>query len=171
MRYEIGSHVYVVKFHYGDGHDDCGVRYPYMWSRKECARMEILRLTVKEHHKVTDEYSDNKDYDGYILESDDGRKFYNQYPTASYSQTSTNCDFQFSTDNSFIDYEAIQQPYNAMVKGIDHFGDSPDNAEMVAHLKELTAQMREAMKEKGMEFTHRIIKDRVYGYKLQPIAV
>ena len=84
--------------------------------RDELIKIEGVILTVKEHHKVRLDY-DQKDatptYDGYILlDEKTGELYNNQYPYASYGQTSDtanwtadlqdNLIFKTNEDGSFV---------------------------------------------------------------------
>lgn len=52
-------------------------------------RIEHIELKCVEEHSVPVEYADYSRATGYVFESDEGSTWYNQYPTASYGQTST----------------------------------------------------------------------------------
>lgn len=58
--------------------------------------MRFFDLTVTEHHKVPGEWSDEKEYDGFIATDKNGNIWHNQYPRASYGQLSDSADGNFS---------------------------------------------------------------------------
>lgn len=68
--------------------------YPDQFS---ITNMFFNEVTVVEHHKVSGEWSDEKQYDGFILKDDQDRVWYNQYPTASYGQVSDDADGLFTS--------------------------------------------------------------------------
>lgn len=103
-RYSIGEEIYACVFVYGDR---ITTSRPYLYwslSNESPTDIKFIKLTVKEHHKVPDSYSDELEYDGYILVADDGTIFTNQYPLASYGQMSDRGDRIF-----LIDYRGMTQ--------------------------------------------------------------
>lgn len=75
-----------------------GSYLPWIPSRSVIERIEFEHLTVTEHHRVRSEWDDAKaepKCDGFILKSTKGEIWHNQYPYASYSQTSDACDRLF----------------------------------------------------------------------------
>lgn len=63
----------------------------------EISKLFFNELTVTEHHRVPGEWSDDVQYDGFILNDSEGRVWHNQYPRASYGQISDTCDGLFKT--------------------------------------------------------------------------
>jgi hypothetical protein len=67
--------------------------------------LHLLELTCVEHHQVFWEYDEKKESpcDGFVFEDKHKRRWYNQYPRASYSQLSTSADWYFalSRDNGY----------------------------------------------------------------------
>lgn len=55
----------------------------------KCYIPELIELKCSEHHNVPVEYSKNDTTDGFIFTDANGVKYENQYPSASYGQTST----------------------------------------------------------------------------------
>ncbi len=101
MRYNVDGVVYGIHFDIAgaDGLDKTFARLPYMFGKDDAVeKIQIIKLTVKEHHKVRWDYDeDNAEpkYDGFLLEDEKGRRWSNQYPTASYEQLSDSADRQF----------------------------------------------------------------------------
>lgn len=93
MRYQIGEKLFVLGF-YHDGTK----KTPSIWSSLGAViaqpelswSFKIIELTVTEHHKVPwdQDPEGKKECDGYILKDKDGVVYDNQYPAASYGQTS-----------------------------------------------------------------------------------
>ena len=74
-------------------------------------KFEIKKLTVKEHHKVEVKYYENqgKTADGYVLIDFENKIYHNQYPTASYGQTSDAGDRMFYVDTSNLNLKEVLQ--------------------------------------------------------------
>lgn len=95
-RYSIGEEIYACVFVYNDR---ISTSQPYMmWSNETPTDIKFIKLTVKEHHRVPGEHDDEVKYDGYILATDDGKIFTNQYPRAGYGQISDRGDRIFHID-------------------------------------------------------------------------
>ena len=90
-RYSVGQEIIGINFRY-EGRKIAGVLIPYIYNDEKPSRIVFNKLTVTEHHKVPwdQDSSENpeKKYDGYKLIDPSGRIWTNQYPRASYGQTS-----------------------------------------------------------------------------------
>lgn len=76
-----------------------GAYLPWIPSRSVIERIEFEHLTVTEHHRVRSEWDEKEaepKYDGYVLKSAKGEIWHNQYPYASYGQTSDASDRRFN---------------------------------------------------------------------------
>lgn len=103
MRYQIGEQLPVIHVAYkGDTNRARRVSFSRFFATfNEVERITLNVLTVIEHHKVRSDYDEpdaEPEYDGYILVDREGRRYYNQYPTASYSQTGDSSDRLFKRD-------------------------------------------------------------------------
>ena len=97
-RYSIGEEIYACVFVYGDRITTSQPYLIWSWSNETPTDIKFIKLTVKEHHRVPGEYDDEVKYDGYILATDDGKIFTNQYPRAGYGQLCDRGDRIFYTD-------------------------------------------------------------------------
>ena len=106
-RYSIGEEIYACTFVYENNisisnlFTVLGVREPI--------DIKFIKLTVKEHYKVSDSYSNELMYDGYVLESPDGTKFTNQFPVANYGQVSDIHDRIFYIDTRGMSEEKASE--------------------------------------------------------------
>ena len=132
-RYSIGEEIYACVFIYAD---HASISQPYMMlNQKTPIDIKFIKLTVKEHHRVPSEWADDLDYDGYILTTDDGTIYTNQYPRASYGQLSDygdrvfHIDFRGKTEEDFkvmyenetknpTEYVKISEVFTPMVKAL-----------------------------------------------------
>lgn len=99
-RYSIGEEIYAMSYIYetgGETHSSC--LRPLTWLQENTPKeVKFIKLTVKEHHKVPIEYTNDLG-DGYILETDDPSvKYTNQYPVASYGQVTDTGNRIFTLD-------------------------------------------------------------------------
>lgn len=85
----------------------------------------LRKIYPTQHIKVAWDYDPNneKEYDGYILKDKEGNDFSNQFPFASYSQTSNDCDYLFiQSDNDcfFWDLEFYLNRLDDIIYYISH---------------------------------------------------
>ncbi len=114
-----------------------GAYIPWLPFRSDIRSIEFEHLTVVEHHRVLTEYAqedDVPDCDGYVLKSSKGETWHNQYPRASYSQTSDSADrlfelhFEPNTFDSWYDanphvpceYRLLSDYLKSLKRGIYH---------------------------------------------------
>lgn len=73
-----------------------------LWDEEYPTAIHFIKLKVTEHHRVPNQYDDKPeptlDCHGYKLVDEKGRVFLNQFPRASYGQTTDNGDRQFCED-------------------------------------------------------------------------
>lgn len=100
MRYQVKQELFVVHFgHEGAGEIGRWYRQPMLWDNTQPVSITFNKLVVTEHHKVQGEYDEKgaePKYDGYLLQDQEGNLFSNQYPRASYGQTSDEGNRRFS---------------------------------------------------------------------------
>ena len=137
-RYKVGQQIVTAGFVFADENYFDVIRRPYRSNMfvgldtTPVLKTELIRLTVIEHHKVPGEWSAALEYDGYILQDENGARWYNQYPYASYGQLDdsydrvfhrselhrvSNHDPIFSSD-TVVRTERVEQLYAAMLKGV-----------------------------------------------------
>ncbi len=100
MRYQPKQELFVVQFAYDpEGERNRWYRLPMLHDNEQPTRINFNKLIVTEHHRVPGEW-DNADvepqYDGYLLKDEQGEPFSNQFPRASYGQTSDEGNRRFS---------------------------------------------------------------------------
>ena len=133
-RYYPGQELYGISFSY-KSKNISSYRSPMLWDDDYPSDIHIIKLTVKEHHKVPNQYDEEpepiKDCDGYLLIDTRDRVFTNQYPHASYGQISDTGNRLFTEDvksdfderfkNDCVDpiqYILITDAYANICKGI-----------------------------------------------------
>jgi hypothetical protein len=106
MRYEIGQKIPVISFIVKGKISNGGGAYSrsavhFMPWDEQVESSEIVYLTVVEHHRVPNSYDQTNEptCDGYILETAEGERWFNQYPRASYGQLSDAADRMFHREN------------------------------------------------------------------------
>lgn len=93
-RFEIGQQVAFIHVAYTQDQQRFGNVYlPWCDTLKE---VKVKFLTCSEHHQVPGDWDDEIQYDGYIFTdpTNGDQPWFNQYPRASYSQTSTDADYR-----------------------------------------------------------------------------
>lgn len=109
MRYNVGEKLPVVSC-VVNGDNRLGLTIPLLHDSKQPDSIFMKMLTVTEHHRVANYWEtdpENKTCDGYILTDEQGVRWLNQYPRASYGQLSDNGDRQFEYDYSGLSKEQI----------------------------------------------------------------
>lgn len=104
-RYTVGQEIIVVGFNYGSGKEVWFNRCPFAFAEANYPlSIELFKLKVTEHHKVAWglDPSGERRYDGFILTTDTGEVWYNQYPKASYSQVSDVADRRFTINYALM---------------------------------------------------------------------
>jgi len=101
MRYTVGTKIWAIGLKLRSIERNVIV-YPVCFMRPYPDQFSIediyfQELTVAEHHKVAGEWSNEKEYDGFILKDNQDRVWHNQYPKASYGQTSGEADGNFDS--------------------------------------------------------------------------
>lgn len=102
MRYQVNSVLFAVQFTQAwDLESERIATYstPLLYSNEMPSKINLIKLSVAEHHKVPNEWDEKakpvKDCDGYLLRDDNGLVYANQYPRASYGQTSDTANRRF----------------------------------------------------------------------------
>lgn len=104
MRYDLQQTLFVVQFDFDLIHSEIKrliFRQPMLHDSVFPTKCNFNLLTVTEHHKVRNEWQDAKEEpkcDGFVLSDASGKRFTNQYPTASYGQTTDTGDRRFCLD-------------------------------------------------------------------------
>lgn len=142
MRYQIGQKIPVISFLLkGERPDGSTYERPavhYMPWDEQVVSSEIVYLTVKEHHKVPNAYDQSGELscDGYILETGEGERWFNQYPRASYGQLDDSGDRHFHRENwkdyKYRHYVALFHYMENLLRGeAQLISDKPDWANML----------------------------------------
>lgn len=176
MRYNIGQSLFAVQFVFAS-HNECGqllYTTPLMHTNEQPVHINFVQLEVTEHHKVRNEWEDESvtpTYDGYKLKQDQGLVFHNQYPTASYGQTTDTGNRRFDlagtakkfesfkgNKEKFVEAHLLTEVLSDIAKGIRDLGEvklTDDSAgwarEKVEALKELQTRIHKEFKEKYPE--------------------
>lgn len=109
MRFEIGQTLFAIQF---TNQADLDVKrigvfsMPMRFNNEMPATIHFVKLTVTEHHKVPGEWDNEEKYDGFILTDEQGNRYGNQYPRASYGQLSDTSDRIFQRLESDADTES-----------------------------------------------------------------
>lgn len=170
MRYRVEQNLFAVHFGYNLHIPRTYGFYthPLMWDNIEPDDINIIKLTVTEHHKVPDNYdTEGKlDYDGYLLKSEDGQTFTNQYPRASYGQLSDDGNRRFTihikdTDSldkvrngnpkAIFELHLLSEVLEKIKRGIKELGEIPKTAERYNSCQEKRAAL--------IKFYDRIVKE------------
>lgn len=141
MRYQVGQEIIIVHFAANDsayGRNNF-YRAPFLYnSNEEITAITFKTLTVTEHHLVAWDQDPTEElkYNGYLLKDAAGQEFSNQYPRASYGQTSTTGDLRFNVHcrtkedeekllaiykegtTDVVEYHLFTDAYQDIVKGI-----------------------------------------------------
>lgn len=145
MRYNIGEKVIAVLYVMQD-------RTPWVnpqfrpWE-DNLKQMNFKVLTVTEHHKVAWDQDPAREqkYDGFVLQDRDGQQWGNQFPSASYGQTTTAANYYFErihpkgtkydelTDEQMACYEDVTTVIDRVVRGIEYLAkhDEDDKANLL----------------------------------------
>ncbi|MCK9234691.1 MAG: hypothetical protein M0R77_00085 [Gammaproteobacteria bacterium] len=121
-RFNVGDKVAVISFSY-DNKDPVWWSAPYNNSLEPYSSMELIELTITEAHNVPWEHDPDgeKEYEGYGAIDDKGRRWYNQYPTASYGQTSTEDDhiFYHESEKDLLAAKRVKQFVKDIYRGVN----------------------------------------------------
>lgn len=122
MRYQLNEEIFVIHFDYAslrakeEKFQAADFYLPFVYGREEIpSEIDLELLTVTEHHLVPwdQDPKQEKKYDGYLLKDSQGEILSNQYPRASYGQTTDTGDRQFKyhfADDA--DYDPIFKTFN-----------------------------------------------------------
>lgn len=114
MRYQLNEDIFVIGYYHNDKDRPNRIItsiFDVILSPEIDWKFEIKKLTVTEHHKVEVKYFENqgKTADGYVLIDFENKVYHNQYPTASYGQTSDAGDRMFYIDTSNRNLKEVLQ--------------------------------------------------------------
>lgn len=135
MRYQVGEKLITVFFEIEERKLSDWFIMPYLYDLSKVKKIWLKELEVKEHHKVqwSEDPTDEKKYDGYILVDADGKYFYNQFPMASMEQLSCEGDTLFERNfpdgkdeiESYfndpkepIDFKLLTEVYRQIIRGL-----------------------------------------------------
>ncbi len=122
MRYEVGQEVYVISFSYET--DKFTSLFPLLYNDDQPTKIFVEKLTVTEHHKVSwdQDPKDEKKYDGFVLTREDGTIWHNQFPYASYGQTSSTADYVFTFNPNFSETgKELEAKWKALLENESNF--------------------------------------------------
>lgn len=142
MRFQVNQALFAVHFGYprNDPRTYGFFGLPMLFDNIEPEDINFAKLVVTEHHKVPDSYDEKKEqkYDGYLLKDETGKLFANQYPTASYGQTSDEANRRFAVhgDESFFkkiyeepkaifEYHLLSDVLERIQRGIKDLSETP----------------------------------------------
>jgi hypothetical protein len=159
MRYAIGDKIVAICFKLSD---------PGMWNYsysvqdlEQIAGLEIVTLTVKEHHKVGWEHRPLiKEYDGFVLADESGNVWHNQYPNASYGQMDDSHDYVFDNitylekmiaeDTHDLPYEYVDlSRYLSSLRGEIHRQEKHNKKEVVERLNTVLNYILDVVTQQG----------------------
>lgn len=141
--------------------------------------IHFVRLEVTEHQKVLGEW-DAKDsvpqYDGYKLIDDDGNLYFNQFPRASYGQTSDEGNRRFNLDRASrtedfrpLSYHLLTDTLSNIYKGIEDLSEIKEGEERYdtcvakkAQLEELAAKIVKEFHETYPEYELTSGKEKIW---------
>lgn len=111
MRYEKGQRVWLVSFiksniNNGQNVASCVWRMPHPDLHK-INDILFKEIEIKEHHNVSDIYSTEKKYDGFIAKDENGVQFNNQYPNAEYGILNTDKDYVFNYEKGSVEIDDL----------------------------------------------------------------
>lgn len=174
MRYQVGEKLIVAFFKF---EGEKGIRWfsmPYLYHEKEIEQILLKELEVTEHHAVSWEYDiENKtDHDGYVLKDKDGNFWNNQFPKASYGQTSCEADFRFRRvllsgdkeasvpDFLDVDNRLLTQVYDDIYTGIVEL---PKRKNPPTQLIEKLTELKERLeKQLAEEFKKKFVSEPIW---------
>lgn len=140
-------------------------------------KINFIKLTVAEHHKVYSAWEDQSkgepECDGFILKDDQGVRYFNQYPIASYSQTTDTCDRRFwrqpdedgvEAQRKFVDfhkqnpqvpceYNLLTDALESMYRGVKDLGEVKEDHPNYAVIKEKVTLLTQLIDRIKKEFT------------------
>lgn len=138
MRYEIDQTLFAINFSYhGNTHGLYGV--PLKYDNVQPTAINLIELKVTEHHRVPNSWGTKLEHDGFLLKDDKGTVFTNQYPSASYGQTTDTADRRFRLKIDSIDEIKEGEPYEyhllsdtlaSISEGIEQLNE-PDNPDAI----------------------------------------
>lgn len=135
MRYEIDQKMFAVNFAFPGNHTHGMYSVPLKYNDIQPESINFIELKVTEHHRVPGDYDDVIAYDGYLLKDDAGTVYANQYPRASYGQTTDASNRRFNKlvetreqlkEGAAFEYNLLSDTLASIYDGIDIL-DQPEN--------------------------------------------
>jgi hypothetical protein len=132
MRYNIGQKVPFVAFYFtyqNGGKSDIGHAFYHPLFDRDLT-IEMKYLECIEHHKVPEAWDETKklECDGFIFVDEDGNRYLNQYPIASYGQINDEEDgiVQLSSETELKLYKDAKRVLSNIYRGIQDKQCSPE---------------------------------------------
>ena len=153
-RYSIGEEIYAMAYIYDDLNVSVSGR-PFIWGSTAIPKeIKFTKLVVTEHHKVPDAHNvaGEKECDGYKLKSADGTPYTNQYPYASYGQTTDTGDRLFIRDSDGLSDRELKALFENDINDPVIWVSIKDHVDEIKHcvdddeLKKLNPSMHENFK-------------------------
>jgi hypothetical protein len=198
MRFELNQNLFAVQFMFArdlKGDRISMFSQPLMYNNEMPHKINFVKLTVTEHHKVRDSYESNDKpatHDGFLLKDDQGSVYANQYPTASFGQMSDEANRRFhlhetdensdemiarlkATPNSFYECHLLSDVLEKIMKGIRDLSEiaesNPNRVDLLTKielLKKLQEQIKEEFLKAYPEYEmHFSWRNAYHGSKLQ----
>lgn len=148
-RFNVGEkHLFLINLFSNKNGDETRYYGIFNESTITLLKTTIIELTCIERHVVPVEGS-NDSYDGYVFSNENGDLFHNQYPSASFGQTSDlGNKIAWSTDGEFNQYLIVSSILEDLSRMKKETGEISGEALTVFN------RINEAMTEKGYEATH-----------------
>lgn len=190
MRFEVNQVVLLVGVNFLSTRlgkrGDRGVTFRVPQTDDVINEIKFVESTVKEHHKVPDEWADEPKYDGFIFDVQ-GHRGTNQYPRASYGQISDAQDRvisiiddlyenkykedydKFEQGDEIVNFTTATNMFDTINRGIEYFGrhKMPKEAEA---LKVQYSRFEAALKEQFPQYSI-VDKEIIEGSKIRHTVV
>lgn len=167
MRYNIGQTLFAAHFVFAS-HNDCGnllYTKPLLFSNEQPLQINFAKLEVTEHHKVRNSYDDESkvpEYDGYVLKDSNGVEFHNQYPTASYGQTTDTGNRRFTLGSTASEFESFKGDHSKFVEAHLFTEVLSDIAEGIARLSEVQLTDKNAPAARAKVEELKVLQERIH---------
>ncbi len=156
-----------------EGEENMGYVLPYLYNVNKVAKVNIVSLTVTEHHRVLNEWApegSDPDCDGFNLKDEAGKVWHNQYPRASYGQLSDEGNRRFTMhvtetgqvkkmmDNGEIfEVHLLTDVADKIHRGIKHFRENVESDH--GGRLELLTELMEEIEEQLLEKYQKVLKE------------
>lgn len=182
MRFQVNEVLPVVAIIFAGVDDSTNLMfhpyYPWFDMFSKIERIEFEHLTVTEHHRVRNEWAPKDaepDCDGFILKSSKDEIWHNQYPYASYGQTSDAADRMFDRhleEGEFVQwydknknvpcqYRLLSDYMVNIKRGIWQREEQTNlNAEELAHTEALSKHLQDLCDSYEQQFGKKVVFDK-----------